>query len=145
MVSSAPRGRADPERPVDGDVDAAPVLGGDQLVDRGVDRGVLAADAGTGDGRGRRSTTRVHRERGQHRADQIDAEGDQEQLLAAEPVGQLAEEQRADAGAGDVDRARLADVGAGHAQARVSGLRASDIEPTIVTSRPSRIHTVPGR
>ena len=48
--------------------------------------------------------------------DEVDAEGDEEQLLAAEPVGELAEEQRADAGAGDVDRPGQADVGAGHAE-----------------------------
>jgi hypothetical protein len=40
-----------PEGAVDGDVDATPILGRDQLVDRGVDRGVLPADAGTRDGR----------------------------------------------------------------------------------------------
>ena len=49
-------GRADPERAVDRQVDAAAVLGGDQLVDRGVDGGVLAADAGAGEEPGRRST-----------------------------------------------------------------------------------------
>ena len=37
-------------------------------------------------------------------ADEVDAERDHEQLLAAELVGQAAEEQRADAGADDVDR-----------------------------------------
>jgi hypothetical protein len=36
---------AEPVRAVDHDVDAAAVLRGDQLVDRRVDRGVLAADA----------------------------------------------------------------------------------------------------
>jgi hypothetical protein len=46
----------------------------------------------------RRSTTAGHRERRQHGRDGVDAEGDQEQLLAAEAVGQLPEEQRADAG-----------------------------------------------
>jgi hypothetical protein len=37
---------------------------------------------------------RVHRERGQHRRNQVDDQGDDEQLLAPEPVRQVAEEQR---------------------------------------------------
>ena len=138
-------GGADPERAVDGDVGATAVLLGDQLVDRGVDGGVLPADAGAGEepagevpqsGSSRTPSApspRCRRPRVM-----------QEQLLPAEPVGELAEEQGADARAGDVDRARQADVGAGHARGPVSGsFRASDIEPTMVTSSPSRIHTVP--
>ena len=50
-------GRADPERSVDADVDPAAVLRRDQLVDGGVDRGVLTADAEPGDEAGARSTT----------------------------------------------------------------------------------------
>ena len=40
----------------------------------------------------------------------VDAERDQEELLAAEAVGELAEEERADAGAGDVDGGGGADL-----------------------------------
>ena len=73
----------------------------------------------------RKRATKYHvgdRERGQHRRDRVDAERDQEQLLAAEAVGELAEEQRAEAGAGDVDRPRQTDVEAAQAQTRVIGL-----------------------
>ena len=45
-------------------------------------------------------------ERGRDRRDEVQHQRDQEQLLAPEAVGELAEEQRADAGAGDVDRRR---------------------------------------
>jgi hypothetical protein len=38
--------RAEPVRPVDREVGAPAIRGGDELVDRGVDGGVLAADAG---------------------------------------------------------------------------------------------------
>ena len=85
----------------------------------------------------------VHRERRQHGGDRVDAERDQEQLLPAEPVGELAEEQGADAGAGDVDGAGEADVEAVRPRPVLRAPSASDIEPTIVTSSPSRIHTVP--
>ena len=66
---------------------------------------------------------RGHRERRQHGGDRVDGERDQEQLLPAEPVGELAEEQRAQTGAGDVDRAGHADVGAAEAQAGVGRLQ----------------------
>ena len=136
--------RPDPERAVDRDVDATAVLRRDQLVDGRVDGGVLAADAHAGQEPRAEVPQRRHRERRQHGRDDVDAERDQEELLAPEPVGQLAEEQRSDAGARDVDRARQADVEAGSSPSPVSvGLSASDIEPTIVTSSPSRIQTVP--
>ena len=43
------RGRAEPERAIDDQVDGAAHAGRDQLVDGGVDRRVLAADAGAGE------------------------------------------------------------------------------------------------
>ena len=116
-------GRADPERAVDRDVDAAAVLLRDQLVDGGVDGGVLAADAGAGEEAARRSTTSAFIENAVSTVgDRVDAEREHEQLLAAEPVGELAEEQGADAGAGDVDRAGQADVGAAEPEAGALGL-----------------------
>ena len=78
-------------------------------------------------------------------ADEVDGRGDEEQLLAAEAIGQPAEEQRADAGAGDVERRRQArDL---RRRESASPLPGSAIRPptlpTIVTSSPSRIQTVP--
>ena len=43
-------------------------------------------------------------------AQQVERQRDQEELLAPEAVGELAEEERADTGAGDVDRLRERDV-----------------------------------
>ncbi len=71
------------------------VAGRDQLVDRRVDRRVLAADAEAGEEAEHVEPQRRERERGHHRGQQIDAERDHEQLLAAEAVGQLAEDQGA--------------------------------------------------
>jgi hypothetical protein len=95
--------RAQPEGPVDDEVDAATEPGRDQLVDRGVDGCVLTADARAREEAADVEEHRVHREGGRNRRRQVDHQGDQEQLLPAEPVGEVAEEERAQAGAGDVD------------------------------------------
>jgi hypothetical protein len=58
-----PERRAQPVGAVDRQVDAAAVLGGDQLVDRGVDRGVLAADAEAGEEARQRERGKRPRER----------------------------------------------------------------------------------
>src|SRR5829696_458719 len=80
-----------------------------------VDGRVLPADAGPGEEPAGVEPERVHRERGQHRRHQVQDEGDDEQLLAAEPVGQVAEEQRPQAGPEDVDGGGQADLAAGRA------------------------------
>ena len=54
---------------------------------------------------------RRERERGRHGGDQIHREGQHEQIAPAEPVGQMTEEQRAQARPGDVERRRHADLG----------------------------------
>ena len=71
----------------------------DQLVDGGVDGRVLAADAEAGEEAEEEEPPGGEGERGHRGRGQIDREGDQEELLAAEPVGEPAEEQRARAGA----------------------------------------------
>ena len=77
-------------------------------------------------------------------ASQVHAERDHEQLLAAEPVGEPAEEQRAQAGAGDVDRGAEAGDRAWVMWMPLPGLLiCPEMFPTMVTSRPSRIQTVP--
>ena len=86
-------------------------LDGDQLVDRGVDRGVLAADAQPGDEPEQPQEPHRRRETGDAAADQVDRQREDEQLLAAQSVGQPAEEQRADDLADEVD-------GAGEARPR---------------------------
>ena len=101
-------GGSGPVGAVDQDVDPAAVVGRDQLVDRRVDRAVLAADAHPGDEAAGEEEQRRPGERRRNRRREVDAERDHEQPLAAEPVGQPAEQQRAEARAGHVHRRRPA-------------------------------------
>ena len=110
-------GGAQPEGAVDDEVDAAADPGGDELVDGRVDGGVLTADTGAGEEAADEEPHRVHREGGEHRGGQVDGQRDHEEPLAAEPVGQVAEEQRAQAGAGHVDAGRDADLALGDLEA----------------------------
>ncbi|CAL2065305.1 protein of unknown function [Streptomyces murinus] len=96
--------RAQPEAAVDDQVDTAAVVGRDQLVDRGVDRRVLAADAEAGQEAEEEEPPGLPGDRGQGRRHQIHRQGDHEQLLTAVTVGQPAPEQRAHARARDVQR-----------------------------------------
>ena len=61
-------------------------------------------DTGPGEEPGEVEVPGSERERGRHRGDDVDEQGQQEQLLAAEAVGELTEEQRTQARSGDVDR-----------------------------------------
>ena len=88
----------------------------DQLVDRRVDRRVFAADAEAGEEAAERERPEVERERGEHRRDQIDHQRDEEHALAAEAVGQPAEDERAEHRAADVGRGRPADLAGGQAE-----------------------------
>ena len=101
---------ADPVGAVDDQVDATANARGDQLVDRGVDRGILAADPGAGEEPSGVEVPGAEGARGRGGGEDVDGERDQEQLLASEAVGQLAEDERPDAGAGDVDRRRRPDL-----------------------------------
>src|SRR5699024_5342499 len=90
---------------------------GDELVDRGVDRRVLAADPGAGEEAAEEEVPGGEREgRGDGRHE-VEHEGPQEELLAAQPVGELSEEQRAEACADDVDGTGDADLGGADLQA----------------------------
>jgi hypothetical protein len=57
---------------------------------------------------------------------QIDQNGDGEELLAAEPVGEPAEENRADDGSGDIGGAGEADIGVGEFERRAFLQRTGD-------------------
>jgi hypothetical protein len=113
-AKSAARG-ADPVAAVDDQVDPAAHPGRDQLVDRGVDRRVLAADPGAGEEAGGVEVPGGEGEGGRHGGRDVDGQRHQEELLAAEAVGQLAEEERAETGAADVEGGGGADL------ARVEG------------------------
>jgi hypothetical protein len=108
---------AGPVGAVDPDVDAPAVLRRHHLVDRGVDGGVLAADAHP------RDETRpvevhepepaavVHREGCEPRAEQVEQQRDDQQALPAERIGEPPEEERADHLSDEVDRGDQADLG----------------------------------
>src|SRR5699024_2626015 len=89
----------------------------DEFVDRGVDRRILSADAGTGEEADEEEVPGGEGERCGHRGHQVEDQSDDEQLAAPEAVGELAEDDRADAGTEDVDRAGGADVGGTHLDA----------------------------
>ena len=134
--ASAAETGADPEAAVDGEVHLAAVARGDQLVDGRVDRGVLPADAHAGQEAAEEEVPGVEGERGRDGGGQVEPERGHEQLLAPVAVGELAEEQRADAGAGDVERSGRPDVGGAHVDAaarlgQARGDRADDrhLEP----------------
>ncbi len=103
-------GGADPVAAVDDQVDPAADAGRDQLVDRRVDRRVLAADRGAGEEARRVEVPGGKGEGGRDRGDDVEGEGEEEELLAAEAIGQLAEEERAQTGAADVEGCRGADL-----------------------------------
>ena len=110
--------RADPEAAVDDEIGPAAHARGDQLLDGRVDRGVFAADARAGEEAEQREAPEIPRQRGRRGGDEIDRERDEEQLLAAEPVGQPAEEQRAQHRAGEIGAGGEADVGIAELQDR---------------------------
>jgi hypothetical protein len=82
----------EPERAVNDQVDPAEQAGRDELVHGRVDGRVLAADAGPGEELAGVEVGRIPGERGGHRGHEVQDQGDHEQLLAAEPVGQVAED-----------------------------------------------------
>jgi hypothetical protein len=89
-----PEHRPEPERAVDDQVHPAAQPGRDELVHGRVDGRVLPADAGPGEEPAGVEVERVPGEGGGHGGHQVHGQGEHEQLLAPEPVGQVAEEQR---------------------------------------------------
>jgi hypothetical protein len=89
--------RAPPAAPIQNEplvtVDPAAVLGRDQFVDRGVHRRILPADARPGQEPAGGIPHGVGGEPGQHGGDDVKHQSQDEQLVAAEPVGQLADDQ----------------------------------------------------
>ena len=80
----------------------------------------------------KRNSAKLHKipgQRGRRGGDEIDRERDEEQLLAPEPVGQPAEEQRAEHRAGQIGAAGEPDVGVGELQRRALLQSAGEIAP----------------
>ena len=88
--------RAGPVGAVDRDVDPTAIAGRDQLVDRRVDRRILAADAHAGDEPPDVEEPRRGREPGDSAPDQVDQQGDDEELASSPGVGETSEGQRTD-------------------------------------------------
>ena len=109
--------RADPEAAVDDEIGPAAHAGGYELLDGRVDRGVFAADAGAGEKAKQREAPEIPGQRGGRGGAEIDRKRDEEELLAPEPVGQPAEEQRAEHGAGQIGAGGETDVGIAELQA----------------------------
>ena len=111
-------GGADPEAAVDHEIGPAAHARRDQLLDGGVDGGIFATDAGAGEEAEQHEAPQVPRHRGGGGGEQIDRQRDEEQLLAAEPVGQPAEEQRAQHCARQIGAAGEPDIGIAELQHR---------------------------
>ena len=141
--------RPAPVGAVDGDVHPPPVLGRDQFVDGRVDGGVLAADARAG--HEPRQVEPVDPERrvpeGQRRqepAEEVDAEGDHEQVASAPPVRQSAEEERAEHLTEQVDGPDgERHTGRRQVQRLLAADQAGDVRLAIVISRPSSTQATP--
>ena len=89
-------------------------------------------------GEGQKSTD----ERGHHRRDEVDRQRDEEDALASEPVGEAAEVERPEHGAGDVARAGEP-MSVAERPSVSSRCRTAPSEPTSVTSSPSSIQLTP--
>ena len=99
--------RTAPVGSVDCDVDSAAESGGDELVDRRVDCGIFAADTHACDEPGDveeddPAAAVAKRQCREAAAEEVDAQGDHEEVASTEFVGQPPEEQRADYLAGQV-------------------------------------------
>ncbi len=110
--------RAEPEAAVDRQIGAAAEPRRDQLLDRRVDRRILAADAGAGQKAEQREAPEIPRAGGGRGRGQIEAQGHKEQFAASEAVGQIAEQQRAGDRTGQIGAADGAHLGGGEMQHR---------------------------
>ena len=125
---------ADPERAVDDEVGPAAHPGRDQLLDGRVDRGVLAANAGSREEAEQAEAPDIPRQARGRGGDEVEEQRDEEQLLAPDPVGQPAEADGADDRTDEVGTRRQADIelGEGHrrlAQRADEGAGQGDFEP----------------
>jgi hypothetical protein len=89
-----------------------------QPLDGGVDRGVFSADAGPGEEAEQRVGLNVPGQCGRGGGEQIKCERDEEQLAASDTVGEPAEAERADHGAGEIGAVGEANVEIGELQRR---------------------------
>jgi hypothetical protein len=93
-----------------------PLTSRNQLLDGGVDRGVFPTDAGAGQHPEQRERPEIPRQAAGDGGDQINQHRQREQFLAAEPVGEPAEEQRAGDGTDQIEAGGGADLAGGQVQ-----------------------------
>ena len=110
--------RADPETAVDREIKLTAVARRDQLLNGRIDGGIFAADAAAGEEAKQEEGEAVPGEPGQRRRDEVDDDGDEEELFASEPIGQPAEKQRADNRAEKVGAAGQSNLGIGEMKRR---------------------------
>ena len=130
MIGREPRGieqhdggdrahrRAEPETAVDDEVGPAAIARRHQFLDRRIDRGVFAADAGAGEETKECVARHAPRQRGCRGRREIDRKRDEEQFLAPDPVGEPAKAERAEHGAGEIGAVGNADIEIGEFQRR---------------------------
>ena len=119
-------GGTEPKAAVDREIGAPAKPRRHQFLDRRVDRRILAADARPGQQPEQRKAREIPRERGRRRRGQVKPEGHKKQFAAAEPVGQIAEQQRAENRADKIGAADGADLGGRETQHRAFLQRAGD-------------------
>jgi hypothetical protein len=105
------RDRPEPEAAVDDEVHASAHARRYELVDRRIDRRVLAPDTEAGDRAAQRKAREVPGKGREHRAAQVDAHRDEKKLRSPVPVGELAEYERADDRAEQIRRRGEPDLG----------------------------------
>ncbi len=111
-------GRADPEAAIDQKVSPSAIARGHQFLDRRIDRGIFAADPGAGKKSKQRVTRQIPGQSGGGRGGEIERQRDEEQFLAPDTVGEPAESERAEHGAGEIGAVGKPDVEIGELQRR---------------------------
>ena len=102
--------RADPETAVDHQVGPAAIARRHQFLNGRIDRGIFAADPGAGQEAEQRVARDIPGQRRGCGGGEIDRERDEEQLLAPHPVGEPAEAERAEHGAGEIGAVGKPDI-----------------------------------
>ena len=102
--------RANPETAVDHEIGPAAIARRHQFLDRRIDRGIFAADAGAGQEAKQRITCHAPGQRRRRGRREIERQRDEEQFLAPDPVGQPAKAERAEHGAGEIGAVGKPDI-----------------------------------
>jgi hypothetical protein len=119
-------GGAEPEAAVDDEVGASAIACRRQLLDRGADGGILAADTGAGEEAEQREPGQGRRQPAHRGGDEVQAQRHQEQRLAAVTVCQPAEHHGTQHRAGKIGARRQPHLGIAQMQLRAGFQRTGD-------------------